>query len=116
MSHEKRTLDLAREFNLNVRDVREAYSNDQESLEMLHHGTLAAKKGMARSAFWTVAIPVLTLNPISLILTLGTSQFIAAAAAYTAYKVYSHRQDKQAVGQTLRDTIATHKAAGPKPE
>ncbi|MBU0799961.1 MAG: hypothetical protein KKA05_03065 [Alphaproteobacteria bacterium] len=106
---------LAREFNLNVKDVRAAYEADAESLAMLHDGLLTAKKGMARNAFWTVAIPVLTLNPVSLILTLGTSQFIALAAGWTGYKLFAHRQDRAAIGTTLRDTIAEHHRRNPAP-
>jgi hypothetical protein len=104
-------IELSRTFNLNVKDVRAAYANDAESLDTLHESLLQAKKGFARNAFWTVAIPVLTLNPVSLILTLGMSQFATLLAGWTGYKMYRYNQDKEQVGQTLRDTVARNNRA-----
>lgn len=109
-------IELSRTFNLNVGDVRAAYANNQESLDNLHESLLQAKKGFARNAFWTVAIPVLTLNPVSLILTLVTSQFVTLLAVWTGYNMFRYSRNKDEVGQTLRDTIKrSQQAAAPAP-
>lgn len=102
-------LRLAKQFNLSAKDINEAYKNDKETLEQLDFNTVAANNSNRKNIMWSVAIPILTLNPISLIVTLGTSQFGLGFLGLTGYNIYQNQKQKSEIRDTLTTAIARSK-------
>lgn len=107
-SVKKLAVELAQIFNLSAKDIGDAYENDVETLEVLRDNVDKAEEGVKKNVLWTFLIPVLTLNPISIVISLGTSPVIAFASLWTGYKVYDNIQQKKGVGQALETKIQRH--------